>query len=339
MYYTSRHLRFGQLDKETFVISSGSKQELTSDVNFFNGLIDLCEFCLDGKSMEQILSYMSVNNISDKCLSYLSENLYLTDNPIDFETRYSRNFLYYQNLGYDYISLNSKISNSHIVCIGTGGIGNIVSYLSSSIGIKKITLIDDDIIELSNLNRQFLFRESDVGERKVDIVERELKKINKHIEICKIPEKINQSILSGILDATLLICSADDEYCLSLINKHCCNEGIPLLGVGYINDISVIGPFYIPNVSSCLFCKSEIYLKDNKNKKVDKINSNYKAPSMLVNNFFAGAMMTSEIIKFFAGDYENMLSLNHLVGVHNKDFRLERIEIEKNKHCTHCSGE
>lgn len=49
MYYTSKQISFGILDDKNYVISSGSKQELTADIKFFDKLVDLCDFCLDAK--------------------------------------------------------------------------------------------------------------------------------------------------------------------------------------------------------------------------------------------------------------------------------------------------
>ncbi|AHH07232.1 Bacteriocin adenylyltransferase (plasmid) [Borrelia crocidurae DOU] len=48
--------------------------------------------------------------------------------------------------------------------------------------------------------------------------------------------------------------STDDDYCLPLINKFCIEHCVPFINIGYFNDFSVIGPFYIPNISSYSYC-------------------------------------------------------------------------------------
>ncbi|STY90632.1 Uncharacterised protein [Moraxella bovis] len=167
-----------------------------------------------------------------------------------------------------------------------------------------------------------------------------MENINKNLIINIISHKISQEILESIENIDLIISSADDDYCLSLMNEYCCHKKIPMVGVGYINDISTIGPFYIPELTSCLYCNKDIYLeRTNYDEKVIRINDAYKAPSTIVNNFFAGAMISSEIIKFFAKDYDGMISINNIIGIHNKTFLLEKIKIEKSPNCIYCGGE
>lgn len=112
---------------------------------------------------------------------------------IDFNlnNRYSRNHLFYNLYGADHLLVQKKLLSKHVTIIGCGGIGSHISYLLTTAGIGKITLVDNDIIEVSNLNRQFLFTEQDIGKKKTKILSRELKKRNSLIEINTIEININ----------------------------------------------------------------------------------------------------------------------------------------------------
>ena len=76
-----------------------------------------------------------------------------------------------------------KLSKSKVLVIGAGGLGAaILPYLAAA-GVGQIGIVDDDVIEISNLHRQILFNEEDVNKFKVDIAEKKLEKINSKIKI------------------------------------------------------------------------------------------------------------------------------------------------------------
>ena len=79
----------------------------------------------------------------------------------------------------DFNDKNFKfIQSQNIVIVGIGGIGcPVAQYLVSS-GIKNLTLIDNDIVQLTNLNRQILYSINNVGEKKVEVANKILKGIN-----------------------------------------------------------------------------------------------------------------------------------------------------------------
>ena len=79
-------------------------------------------------------------------------------------------------------SLNSK----HVCIFGIGGVGGYVTEALVRTGIGEVTLVDDDKVSLSNLNRQIVALHSTIGEYKVDVMERRIKEINPNIKVNKI---------------------------------------------------------------------------------------------------------------------------------------------------------
>lgn len=94
--------------------------------------------------------------------------------------RNSRANLYYRLVGLEPQAAINRLQKMTIAIVGCGGIGNYLSQILATTGAGTLILIDDDKIELSNISRQFLFSESDVGCLKIDIIERELKKRNSY---------------------------------------------------------------------------------------------------------------------------------------------------------------
>jgi len=105
------------------------------------------------------------------------------------------------------------------------------------------------------LNRQFLFQEDDIGLKKVDILETRLKKINSTLNVKKIESNLEQVNLQNE-NISLIILSADSDNSLIKMTKLATTKKIPLISVGYLADISCIGPFYLPERSSCPMCNN-----------------------------------------------------------------------------------
>ena len=108
----------------------------------------------------------------------------LTKNDL---TRYGRQILY-MDFGDEG---QKKLKQSHVVVAGLGGLGCSASLYLTCTGIGHITLIDCDRVELSNLNRQILHYEEDIGEGKPFSAAQKLAKLNSSIEITPVFKKSN----------------------------------------------------------------------------------------------------------------------------------------------------
>ena len=115
-----------------------------------------------------------------------------------------------------------KIFNSKVLVVGAGGLGcPLILYLANS-GVGTIGIIDHDKVDLSNLNRQILFSQKDVGKYKVDQAKRKIKKINKRIKVEIFKKKIDKTNVKNILKKFEIICDGSDNFeTRYLINDHC----------------------------------------------------------------------------------------------------------------------
>lgn len=100
-----------------------------------------------------------------------------------------------QLLGEDKIS---NLSNKVILVIGVGGVGGTALEAMARTGIKKFVLIDCDVVDISNLNRQVLFTSSDVGTSKVEAAKRRIQSISEDIEVKCINSKIGDTLLNDL---------------------------------------------------------------------------------------------------------------------------------------------
>ncbi len=105
-----------------------------------------------------------------------------------------------------------KIASSKILIIGVGGLGcPLLLYLANS-GVKNFGIVDNDKIELSNLNRQILFTEADLGKYKVFQAEKRLKRIDKNINIKVYKRKVDVGNIKSIIKDYDIICDGTDNF-------------------------------------------------------------------------------------------------------------------------------
>jgi molybdopterin/thiamine biosynthesis adenylyltransferase len=147
-----------------------------------------------------------------------------------------------------------KLKQSHVVVAGLGGLGCAASLYLTCAGVGHITLIDCDRVELSNLNRQVLHYEEDIGEKKSFSATQKLTKLNSSIEVTSVFKKITaQNARKIIKGANLVIDGMDNFKTRFIVNKACVAEGIPFIhgGVhGLFGEVTTI----LPGRTPCLAC-------------------------------------------------------------------------------------
>ena len=171
----------------------------------------------------------------------------LTKNDL---ARYERQILY-TDFGEEG---QKKLKRSHVVVAGLGGLGCSASLYLTCAGIGHVTLIDCDRVELSNLNRQILHYEEDIGEKKPFSAAQKLAELNTSIEVSPVFRKITaQNARKIIKGANLVIDGMDNFKTRFIVNKACVAEEIPFIhgGVhGLFGEVTTI----LPGRTPCLAC-------------------------------------------------------------------------------------
>lgn len=318
------------------IIFTGSRQQCIKSKSEFLNIVELANFCIKPRKIDEINVFLFNKNISEKTFNFALKNKILITNEIDLSDRYSRNHIYLEYQGIDSKIFQNKISKMSILIAGCGGIGNIMSYTIVSLGAKNIVLLDDDCVEKSNLNRQFLFNEQDIGQKKVDVLANKLNAINSELSIKKIEANIEKTDLKSE-DISLIILSADSKNALNKITRYATSKKIPLISVGYLADISCVGPFYIPKVSSCPMCNNIYEDTQDVDPRLQNLASHYKAPSAPMNNFLASIMAINDIVNFIAGNIDNIKSLNKRYGINSFNFENQFVDCPVSNTCQYCA--
>ncbi len=115
-----------------------------------------------------------------------------------------------------------QLKNASILCIGAGGIGSPVLLYLAAAGIGKIGIIDDDVIELSNLHRQVLYTTDHCGQSKVDIAKQQLLANNDKIQIHTYSERLNVNNAFDIISQYQIVIDGSDNYATRYLASDVC---------------------------------------------------------------------------------------------------------------------
>ena len=164
--------------------------------------------------------------------------------------RYSRQVML-EEIGYQG---QLKLKKSKVCVVGVGGLGNPITARLAAMGVGKIRIVDRDVIELSNLHRQTMFNEDDVGQVKVETAAKKLRKLNPDIIIEELPVSINDYTAFDAVDGCDVVIDAlDSVNARYSLNKACIEKKIPFVtgaAVGVTGQSFTI----LPNESACYHC-------------------------------------------------------------------------------------
>lgn len=147
----------------------------------------------------------------------------LTDNQLD---RYARHIVLRDIGGPG----QAKLLSSHVLLIGAGGIGcPAIQYLAAA-GVGTITAVDDDAISLSNLQRQLLYSEAQIGVAKVDAAAKAVAALNLDVQFYALQQRITSDTSADILTGVdVVIDGSDNFHTRLLVNDLCLTARVPLV--------------------------------------------------------------------------------------------------------------
>lgn len=236
-----------------------------------------------------------------------------------------------------------KLATSPVLIVGLGAVGTWVATNLAQSGVANFVLVDDDIVDLSNLHRQDGFFEEDVGIKKVDVMKRRLQEISdcKVVTIC---DRLDDTFFDRYsLDFALAINCADYpsvDYTTELIGEYCMAKKIPhLIGGGYNLHLSLIGQSVLPGKSACVRCFKRALEKINQAdlqgvKKLHRLNR--KIGSFGPVCAVSASLTATEAFKMLIGAHSRLATSNRRVEFKIRSTEITYSEIEKNSDCEWC---
>lgn len=140
--------------------------------------------------------------------------------------RYSRHILLDQ-IG---IEGQEKIHHAHALIIGAGGLGSPAALYLASAGVGTITIVDDDVVDLTNLQRQILHTTERVGMDKVASAKTCLQQINPEIHIVALKERLQGERLKQLVQSATVVLDCSDNFkTRHAVNQACVQFSVPLV--------------------------------------------------------------------------------------------------------------
>ena len=215
-----------------------------------------------------------------------------------------------------------RLKRARVAVAGVGGLGSAVSLYLTVAGVGSIRIIDHDEVSLSDLNRQVLYADKDVGHRKVAVAKRHLESLNPEVKIKAIDEIITEGNVLKLLDGCDLIVDGMDNLPTRYMLNHATVQlGAPLFH-GAVYGFEGRAMTVIPGKTPCLRC---IY-RDTM--PVDTTPVVGTTPAVI------GCIQATEAVKYVVGAGD--LLLNRLLIYDGLGLSFREVAVERDPDCEEC---
>ena len=147
-----------------------------------------------------------------------------------------------------------RLKEACVAIIGLGGLGCPAALYLAAAGVGYLRLVDNGRVELSNLNRQVLYRDGDIGRQKAELAAERLREVNPHIRVKPISAQVDEeNVLDVLRGADVVLDGLDNWRTRFIVNRACVELGIPFIHAGvraFYGQITTI----FPGRGPCLRC-------------------------------------------------------------------------------------
>lgn len=223
------------------------------------------------------------------------------------------------------VEAQERLRRSTALVVGVGGLGSPVAMYLAAAGVGRLVLVDPEVVELSNLNRQVLHWTTDLGRAKVESAAEKLRKLNPHVEVVAVRRRIEslEDAVQLVGEADVVVDCLDNWRTRFLINEACVRLGKPLVHAavrGLYGQLMVVKPGEGP----CLRC-----LVPEEPPQEERIPVAGPTPGAL------GALEAMEAVKLLTGYGEPLVGkLLVYDGLHSS---VDVITVRKRENCPVCS--
>ena len=176
--------------------------------------------------------YRNLSSVRGGTLRWMADGLPVTypdpsaPRDEDFHQRYSRHLLL-PEIG---MRGQKRLEASRVLMLGAGGLGSPAAYYLAAAGVGELRIVDDDVVERSNLQRQILHTDADIGMAKVDSAEVRLSALNPRLKIDAVRERVTSANIDRLIEGVDVVVDGADNFPVRyLLNDACLRHGVPLV--------------------------------------------------------------------------------------------------------------
>lgn len=224
-----------------------------------------------------------------------------------------------------------KLLNAHALIVGAGGLGSAVAPFLAAAGVGRITLMDHDSVDLTNLQRQIMHTEKSVGISKVASAKEFLQNLNSTIQIDTIQVKATSQLLDDLLPNIDIVLDCTDNFSTRhLINAACVKNFTPLVSgsaLKFDGQVSVFDPR--SSSSPCYAC---IFSPDEQFEEVSCSSMGIFSPLVGI----IGAIQAAQALQVLIGFGEPLVG--RMLLWNGRTTQIDQIRISRNNECSVCGN-
>jgi molybdopterin/thiamine biosynthesis adenylyltransferase len=241
--------------------------------------------------------------------------------------RYSRHILL-DEVG---IEGQARVLDGHALIIGAGGLGSPAALYLAASGVGRITLVDDDVVDLTNLQRQVMHTTARVGMAKVESGREALLQINPEITVTALRERADAARLAELVGSADVVLDCSDNFATRhAVNRACVHARVPLVSGAVIRFDGQLSVFDVRDPASpCYAC---LFPEEGQFEEVACSTMGVFAPLVGV----VGAMQAAEALKLLSG--AGRAISGRLLMLDGRAMEWSDIGIARNPACPVCTG-
>ena len=222
-----------------------------------------------------------------------------------------------------------KLLTAHALVIGAGGLGSAAAPYLAAAGVGKITLVDHDQVELTNLQRQIMHTQESIGQNKAASGRSFLQRLNPGVVVDTIEAKADDSLLDQLLPTVNIVLDCTDNFATRhMINRLCVKHQVPLVSGSALRFDGQISVFDSRNKTSpCYAC---IFSPEEQFEEVSCASMGIFSPLVGI----IGAMQAAQALQVLIGFGEPLVGRMLLWNARNT--QIDEIRISRNTGCLVC---
>ncbi len=241
--------------------------------------------------------------------------------------RYSRHILL-DDIG---IEGQQRLLAAHAVIVGAGGLGSPAALYLAAAGVGRLTLVDDDAVDLTNLQRQIMHATARVGVAKTESARQALAAINPEVEVVAVAERVDGARLAALLAGAGVALDCSDNFATRhALNRACVAQRVPLVSgaaIRFDGQISVFDPR--AGDSPCYAC---LFPPDQQFEEISCASMGVFAPLVGI----IGSMQAAEALKLLLGIEPSLAG--RLLLLDARAMEWSSIRVARNPACPVCAG-
>jgi molybdopterin-synthase adenylyltransferase len=240
--------------------------------------------------------------------------------------RYSRHILL-DELG---IEGQQKLLAAHALIIGAGGLGSPVALYLGSAGVGRITIVDNDVVDLTNLQRQIAHNMARTGENKARSAMLSIASINPDAQVHVVQQRADAALLGGLVAQASVVLDCSDNFATRhAVNQACVQQRVPLVSgaaIRFDGQVSVFDP--CDAQSPCYAC---VFPPDATPEEAACATLGVLAPLVGI----IGSLQAAEAVKLLTGAGRSLAG--RLLMLDARSMQWTQVQLQRAAHCTVCA--